>query len=173
MRKWPKERRRFRRDTYNGLRWNLGDFILWHSYRGGEEVFWDTEIGRGRPAWNVQDAAMVTKHLGFQIDLSCGGIDNLYRHHDYTIAVVEAVSGRKFSRYWLHGQHLLVEWKKMSKSRGNVIYPDDLLRQGFSPEEIRFFLIYGHYRDKMSLTDGGSKRLARGWTILKRWSWNL
>lgn len=93
MSRWPKEKRRFRRDTYNGLRWNLGDFILWHSYGGGDEVHWDTEIGRGRPAWNVQDAAMATKHLGFQIDLSCGGIDNLYRHHDYTIAVVEAVSG--------------------------------------------------------------------------------
>lgn len=153
MKRWPKNRRHFRKDTYNGMRWNLGDFVLWHGYRGGDEVSWETGIGRGRPAWNIQDAAMATKFLGFRIDVSCGGIDNLYRHHDYTIAVAEGVSGKEFSRYWLHGEHLLVKGKKMSKSRGNVVYVDDLLRRGYGPEQIRFYLIYGHYRRSMSLTE--------------------
>ena len=90
-----------------------------------------TPIGSGRPAWNIQDAAIVTKHLGFSIDVACGGIDNLVRHHDYTLAIAEAVSGKQFSRYWLHGGHLFVNGKKMSKSTGNVYYPSDLYSQRF------------------------------------------
>ncbi|NIN51976.1 MAG: class I tRNA ligase family protein [Nitrososphaeria archaeon] len=152
MSRWPKKRRRFRKDTYPGMRWNLGDFILWHGYKKDDVVYWETEIGRGRPAWNIQDAAMATKHLGFQIDIYCGGVDNLYRHHDYTIAVAEAVSDEEFAPYWLHGEHLLVDGEKMSKSKGNVVYLDNLLKEGYSLEHIRFYLIYGHYRKKMNLT---------------------
>jgi cysteinyl-tRNA synthetase len=152
MSKWPRKKRRFHLDTYPGTPWNRGDFILWHGCKKGESVCWDTEIGRGRPAWNIQDAAMVTKHLGFSIDVACGGIDNLVRHHDYTLAVAEAVSGEPFSRYWLHGGHLLVDGKKMSKSKGNVYYPDDLLAKGYRPEHVRFFLIYGCYREKLNFT---------------------
>jgi cysteinyl-tRNA synthetase len=95
---------------------------------------------------------MVTKHLGFTIDVACGGIDNLVRHHDYTVAVVEGVSGREFARYWLHGAHLSVDGKKMSKSKGNVYYPADLLAKGYISEHGRFFLIYGHYRKKLNFT---------------------
>ena len=125
---------------------------LWHGCEKGDSACWETEIGTGRPAWNIQDAAMVTEHLGFNIDLACGGIDNLVRHHDYTLAVAEAVSGKTFARYWLHGAHLLVDGKKMSKSRGNVYYPDDLLTRGFSEDQVRFFLIYGQYREKLNFT---------------------
>jgi cysteinyl-tRNA synthetase len=92
--------------------WNKGDFILWHGCGAGDVVCWDTEVGRGRPAWNIQDAAMVTKHLGFSIDIACGGIDNLVRHHDYTLAVAEAASDKPFASYWLHGGHLYVDGKK-------------------------------------------------------------
>ncbi|MCK8602088.1 class I tRNA ligase family protein [Desulfoferrobacter suflitae] len=152
MTRWPKQKRRFRRDTYPGRRWNLGDFILWHGYKDGDSLYWDTEIGRGRPAWNIQDPAIITKHLGYQIDIACGGVDNLYRHHDYNIAVIEAVSGKEFSRYWIHGEHLLVDGKKMSKSRGNIVYPEDLLRDGYDPEQVRFYLIYGHHREELNLT---------------------
>lgn len=152
MSRWPKEKIRFRRDTYPGTRWNLGDFILWHGYKEGEKVYWDTEIGRGRPSWNVQDPAMITKHLGYRVDICCGGVDNLFRHHDYNIAVIEAFSGEEFCRYWVHGEHLLVDGKKMSKSRGNIIYPEDLTKKGLSPQHIRFYLLYGHHRKKMNLT---------------------
>jgi len=161
MSRWPKKKRRFRKDTYTGARWNLGDFILWHGYKEGDDVYWDTEIGRGRPAWNIQDAAMATKHLGFEMDISCGGVDNLYRHHDYTIAVAEAVSRMEYARYWLHGEHLLVDGKKMSKSRGNIVYLDSLLEQGFSPEHIRCYLICGHYREKMNFTKKGLQNASR------------
>ena len=152
MSHWPRKKRRFHRDTYPGTPWNRGDFILWHGCKKGDSACWETEIGAGRPAWNIQDAAMVTKHFGFTLDVACGGIDNLVRHHDYTIAVAEGVSGMEFARYWLHGAHLFVDGKKMSKSKGNVYYPADLLAKGYRNEHVRFFLIYGQYRKKLNFT---------------------
>jgi len=152
---WPQKRVRFWRDTYPGKRWNLGDFILWHAAKRGEpEAFvWDTALGRGRPAWNIQDPAMISQHMGYELDICCGGVDNLYRHHDYNIAVMEAVSGKELAPYWLHGEHLLVRGAKMSKSKGNIIYPEDMFRDGVSPHELRFYLLSVHYRRTMSLTD--------------------
>lgn len=151
MSKWPGKKRRFHKDTYPGTPWNLGDFVLWHGCKQ-DDVCYQTQIGCGRPAWNIQDAAIVSKHLGFTIDVGCGGIDNLVRHHDYTLAVAEAVSCKPFSRYWLHGGHLFVDGKKMSKSKGNVYFPSDLLAKGFSGGQLRFFLIYGPYRKKLNFT---------------------
>ena len=151
MTKWPKKKRRFHLDTYPGTPWNRGDFVLWHGCIQ-EDSCYETSIGRGRPAWNIQDAAIVTKQLGFSVDIVCGGLDNLVRHHDYTLAVAEAVSGKQFSHYWLHGGHLFVDGKKMSKSRGNIYYTSDLTSKGFSGEQLRFFLIYGHYRKKLNFT---------------------
>jgi len=152
MKKWPKTKRRFHLDTYLGTPWNRGHFVLWHGCKKGDKICWDTKVGRGRPAWNIQDAAMVTKHLGFAVDVACGGIDNLVRHHDYTIAVAEGVSGKRFARYWLHGAHLFADGKKMSKSIGNVYYPEDLTAKGYHGDHVRFFLIYGHYSKRMNFT---------------------
>lgn len=161
MRRWPKRKVRFRRDTYPGQRWNLGDFVLWHNRRDTPgEVWWDTEVGHGRPAWNIQDAAMISKHLGHRIDIHAGGVDNLYRHHDYTLAVMEGAAGRPFCPFWVHGGHLLVDGVKMSKSRHNVTYLDDLLEMGFLPRHIRFFLLYGPYREPMDLRMSRLERCA-------------
>jgi cysteinyl-tRNA synthetase len=151
LNKWPKKRRRFHKDTYPGTPWNMGDFILWHGCQESD-ICYKTPVGTGRPAWNIQDAAIVTKHLGFKIDVACGGIDNLVRHHDYNIAIVESVSGEQFSSYWLHGAHLYVDGQKMSKSKGNVYYPKDLQAKGYSGEQIRFFLISGCYRETLDFT---------------------
>ena len=151
MSEWPQKKRRFHLDTYPGTPWNRGDFVLWHGCEP-VDVCYQTSIGIGRPAWNIQDAAIVTKHLGFMIDVGCGGIDNMVRHHDYTLAIAEEVSGKQFSRYWLHGGHLFVDGKKMSKSKGNVYYPKDILAKGFSVRQLRFFLIYRHYRQKLNFT---------------------
>jgi cysteinyl-tRNA synthetase len=152
MSEWPKTRRRFHKDTYPGMPWNKGDFILWHGCKIGDKVCWETEIGKGRPAWNIQDAAMVTKHLGYTIDIACGGIDNLVRHHDYTIAITEAISEKPLSKYWLHGGHLLVDGKKMSKSKGNVLYLNDIIDKNYQSQHLRFFLIFGNYRKKQNFT---------------------
>ncbi|MFW5908575.1 MAG: class I tRNA ligase family protein [Desulfosalsimonas sp.] len=152
MSRWPRKRIRFRKDTYPGLRWNLGDFILWKKRRRFDgDIYWKTELGEGRPAWNIQDPAMITKHLGWELDICCGGIDNIYRHHDYNIAIVEAITGKELANYWLHGGHVRIGGKKMSKSRGNIVYLNDLISRGFQPGHIRFFLIYGNYRDFLNM----------------------
>lgn len=151
MSKWPKMKKRFKRDTYPGRRWNLGDFILWHGFKNGDKVYWDTPIGKGRPSWNIEDPAMISESLGYSLDICCGGVDNLYRHHDYNIAVMESVSGEEFARYWLHGEHVLAGAKKMSKSLHNIVYPEDLVDQGFSWEQVRFYLLSKHYRKKLHL----------------------
>ncbi len=152
MSRWPGQKRRFHKDTYPGMQWNLGDFILWHGYRKGE-IYWDTEIGRGRPAWNIQDPSMILKDYHGTLSLYCGGIDNLFRHHDYTKAILESVRPYPMARYWLHCHHLVVDGRKMSKSRGNIHYIEDLLAEGYTPDEIRFFLIYSHYRGELDYTE--------------------
>jgi cysteinyl-tRNA synthetase len=163
--RWPAKRRRFRKDTYPGVQWNYGDFILWHGERNGDTAVWETAIGRGRPAWNVQDPAMILPFLGPAVDIHAGGIDNLARHHDYTLAIMEVLTGKPYARFWLHGEHLLMAGKKMSKSRGNIVCPATLLAEGYTPEQIRFFLISGHYRERMNLSmetlPGTAERLVR------------
>ncbi|MDR3568275.1 MAG: class I tRNA ligase family protein [Syntrophobacteraceae bacterium] len=151
MSKWPKTKKRFKQDTYPGRRWNLGDFILWHGCGEEDKVCWDTAIGRGRPSWNIQDPAMISESLGYSLDIFCGGIDNIYRHHDYNIAVMESVSGKELARYWLHAEHVLAGGKKMSKSLGNIVYPGDMVERGFSWEQIRFYLLSKHYRKRLNL----------------------
>ncbi len=152
MSKWPKKRRRFHRDTYSNDRWNKGDFILWHGYNEGDKVYWDTKIGKGMPSWNIQDQAMLLKTFGLEADIWCSGIDSTHRHHDYIIATVEAIVGKPFVSYWLHSAHLFFEGEKMSKRKGNIKYPNDLLETECIWNHIRFFFIYGHYRRKLNFT---------------------
>ena len=158
---WPSKIRRFHKDTYPGNNWNIGDFILWHGHRTEEVLSWESSLGRGRPSWNIQDPAMLCDTLGPTVDIWCGGEDNLVRHHDYNIAVMESITGKKLSSYWLHGAHLLVEGKKMSKSRGNVVYPENLLSNGYSGKEVRFFLVYGHYRKRLNFTHKSMEQKAQ------------
>ena len=153
MSKWPKKKVRFHKDTYPGIQWNLGDFILWHGYKKGEKAYWDTSIGRGRPSWNIQDPAMISRYFNETLSIYCGGIDNLYRHHDYTLAILESIRPYPMARFWLHCHHLYVNGQKMSKSKGNIYYTDMLSREGYSMQEIRFFLIYGHYRKDLNFSE--------------------
>ncbi len=152
MNKWPKKKRRFHRDTYTGNRWNKGDFILWHGYKQGDKIYWDTSMGRGRPSWNIQDPAMMPKNFDLKADIWCSGIDSIYRHHDYIIAIIEAVTGKPFDCCWLHAAHLFLDGEKMSKRKGNIEYPRDLLEAECIWNHIRFFFIYGHYRQKLNFT---------------------
>ncbi|HSW62210.1 MAG TPA: class I tRNA ligase family protein [Dissulfurispiraceae bacterium] len=149
MTKWPKKKRRFHKDTYPGAQWNLGDFILWHGCPGGKDGCWDTVIGRGRPSWNVQDASTLLQYFNDTLSIYCGGVDNLYRHHDYNIAILESVRPYPMARYWLHGHYLHVDGRKMSKSKGNIVYTDTLRSDGYSFAEIRFFLLNVHYRETL------------------------
>ena len=94
---------------------------------------------------------MISENLGYSLDIFCGGIDNIYRHHDYNIAVMEAVSGVELARFWIHGEHVLAAGKKMSKSLGNIVYPGDMVERGYSWEQIRFYLLSRHHRKRLNL----------------------
>lgn len=168
MSRWPNRKRRYHRDTYPGMRWNLGDFILWHGYKNGEGVYWDTKIGRGRPAWNVQDPSMIIKHFDETLSAFCGGIDNLIRHHDYSRAILESIRSYPMARFWLHCYHLYVNGEKMSKSKGNIYYTDTVLERGYSIDELRFFLIYGHYRRRLNYSDRNMRNAAERLRYFKK-----
>lgn len=157
---WPAKKKRFHKDTYPGTRWNKGDFILWHGCNKGDRYCWDTVIGKGRPAWNIQDPGMISRHFDETLSVYCGGIDNLFRHHDYTCAILESVRPYPLAKFWLHCHHLHVKGRKMSKSRGNILYTDMLKKQGYAMAEIRFFLIYGHYRRKLNYSGARMRNTA-------------
>ena len=99
MTRWPSEKKRFHKDTYPGMQWNLGDFILWRGCKGEETTCWDTRIGRGRPSWNIQDPSMMSKHFHETLSIYCGGHDNLFRHHDYSKAILESIRPYPMARF--------------------------------------------------------------------------
>ena len=168
MTQWPAEKRRFHKDTYQGLRWNRGDFVLWHGSEEKARISWDTEIGRGRPAWNIQDPSMIIQHFNDTLSIYCGGIDNLFRHHDYSRAILESIHPYPMAKFWLHCHHLYVDNRKMSKSKGNVYYIDTLRKQGYTRDEIRFFLIYAHYRKRLNFSRKTMARAVENLRKLKR-----
>ncbi|MCM8830497.1 MAG: cysteine--tRNA ligase [Candidatus Omnitrophica bacterium] len=130
---------------------DVRDFALWKEEKEG--VFWDTEIGRGRPGWHIECSAMSMKYLGESFDIHTGGVDNIFPHHENEIAQSEAATGKRFVNYWLHCAHLLVNNEKMSKSKGNFYTLRDLLKKGYNPVSIRYLLISTHYRDPLNFTE--------------------
>jgi cysteinyl-tRNA synthetase len=146
---------------------HIADFVLWKAYdskRDGK-IFWESPFGPGRPGWHIECSAMAMKLLGPSIDIHCGGVDNLFPHHENEIAQCECYSGCKFVRYWLHAEHLLVDHKKMSKSLGNFYTLRDLMKRGYSGPEVRYLLLSSHYRTQLNFTfaglDGARASLAR------------
>ena len=132
---------------------NLGDFALWKAYVEKDgDVFWESPWGRGRPGWHIECSAMSTTILGESFDLHTGGVDNIFPHHDDEIAQSEAVSGKTYSKYWMHCGYLIVDGKKMSKSLGNFYTMQDLLDKGYNGREIRYELLATHYRQALNFT---------------------
>jgi len=129
------------------------DFVLWKTWIPEDgEVYWETEVGKGRPGWHIECSAMAMKYLGETFDIHCGGVDNIFPHHENEIAQSEAVTGKTFVNYWLHNEHLLVEGRKMSKKSGNFYTLRDLLKQNIDPIAIRFLLLSTHYRAQFNFT---------------------
>jgi cysteinyl-tRNA synthetase len=130
------------------------DFALWKAWDPADgDVFWETELGKGRPGWHIECSAMSMKYLGESFDIHTGGIDNKFPHHENEIAQSESMTGRKFVNFWLHADFLYVQGKEMHKSVGNVVYLRDLLRQGHDPLTVRLLFISARYRDPLNLTD--------------------
>jgi cysteinyl-tRNA synthetase len=133
---------------------NPRDFAVW-KMRKGDEPFWETALGEGRPGWHLECSAMSMKYLGETFDIHTGGVDNIFPHHENEIAQSEAATGRPFVRFWLHAAHLIVDGEKMSKSKGNFFTLRDLRDRGYQPRPIRYLLLSGHYRKQLNFTFEG------------------
>ena len=132
------------------------DFALWKAWTPeDDDVYWETELGKGRPGWHIECSAMSMKYLGETFDIHCGGVDNMFPHHENETAQSEAATGKKFVNYWMHNEHLQVEGKKMSKSLGNFYTLRDLLAKGYDPIAIRYLLMSTHYRQQFNFTFEG------------------
>ncbi len=130
---------------------NSKDFVLWftNSKFGEQQMMWDSPWGRGYPGWHIECSAMSMKYLGESFDIHCGGIDAIPVHHTNEIAQSEAATNHKWVNYWVHGEFLLDETGKMSKSKGEFLTLSLLKSKGYDPMDYRFFVLGGHYRSQL------------------------
>lgn len=151
-------------DEYDKESWQ--DFALWKAWKPEDGPNrWESPWGPGRPGWHIECSAMSMRYLGESFDLHSGGIDLIFPHHENEIAQSEAATGKTFSKHWFHVAHLRVDGTKMSKSLGNLYTLEDVTKRGFSPAELRYLLLSGHYRQSLNFTWEG---LAAARTALKR-----
>ncbi|MDR1317930.1 MAG: cysteine--tRNA ligase [Spirochaetales bacterium] len=137
---------------------NPHDFVLWftRSKFENQTMVWDSPWGRGYPGWHLECSAMSMRYLGEQFDIHCGGIDHIPVHHTNEIAQSEAATGKcPWVKYWLHGEFLIMDRGKMSKSRGGFLTLDRLVEEGFSPLDFRYFCLGGHYRSQLKFSFDG------------------
>lgn len=135
---------------------NPGDFVLWFTLEGSKYpnqiMQWDSPWGRGFPGWHIECSAMATKYLGARIDIHCGGIDHIPVHHTNEIAQSECCSGHKWVNYWLHNEFLLLDAGKMSKSSGDFLTLQKLVKDGYRPAHYRYLCLTAHYRGQLKFS---------------------
>ena len=138
-------------DEYN--KEELNDFVIWKAWKPSDgRVFWQTDLGKGRPGWHLECSAMSMKYLGSHFDIHSGGVDLIFPHHTNEIAQSEAVVGQKFVNYWLHNAHLIVEGQKMSKSFGNFYTLKNIKERKLNPLLLRLILLKTHYRQTLDFS---------------------
>jgi cysteinyl-tRNA synthetase len=157
-------------DTYE--KDDARDFVLWKAPKEGE-IFWETEIGKGRPGWHIECSVMAIQYLGATLDIHAGGIDLIFPHHENEIAQSEALTGKQFARFWMHSEFLLVEGQKMSKSLGNFFTLRDILQKGYPPETVRYLLASVPYRKSLNFTFDGLKSAATAIDRLRNYELRL
>ena len=159
---------RVKHDEYD--KEHIGDFALWKAWDEADgDVKWDSPWGPGRPGWHIECSAMSMALLGDQIDIHCGGVDNIFPHHEAEIAQSEGVTGKKFVRYWLHCAHLLVDGQKMAKSLGNFYTVPDVLAKGYTGRELRYALLRVHYRVPLNFTWEGMNEARESLARIDEW----
>ncbi|MFH1501273.1 MAG: cysteine--tRNA ligase [archaeon] len=142
---------RVKNDEYD--KENVQDFVLWKFYdKEDGDVFWEVDIGKGRPGWHIECSAMAMKYLGESFDIHSGGIDLVFPHHENEIAQSEGATGKQFAKYWVHNEWMLVDGKKMSKSLGNFYTLRDIKEKGYSPLDMRYFYLTGNYKTQINFT---------------------
>ncbi len=131
---------------------DVQDFALWKAV-GEDEVGYDSPWGKGRPGWHIECSVMSQTILGNKLDIHAGGVDLIFPHHENEIAQSEAKTGEKpFVKYWIHGAHILVDGKKMSKSLHNFFTLSELEKQEIDPLALRYLYLQTHYRQEMNFT---------------------
>ena len=138
---------------------DVRDFVLWKAAKDGEPS-WDSPWGPGRPGWHLECSVMGIALLGESFDIHCGGVDNIFPHHENEIAQSESATDKPFVHTWLHSEHLILDKTKMSKSLGNQYTLSDLLDQGHQPRVLRHLLLSVHYRQKLSFSDDAVSQAA-------------
>ncbi len=163
---------RVKNDEYD--KEHVGDFALWKAWDEADgDVTWESPWGRGRPGWHIECSAMATALLGDQLDIHCGGVDNIFPHHEAEIAQTEGCTGKTFVRYWLHCAHLLVDGQKMSKSLGNFYTIADVIAKGYSGREVRYTLMRVNYRMPLNFTWEGMEEARESLKRIDEWSERL
>ncbi|MFH1358447.1 MAG: cysteine--tRNA ligase [archaeon] len=148
---------------------NVSDFALWKFYdKEDGDVFWDVDIGKGRPGWHIECSAMSSKYLGQPFDIHTGGVDLIFPHHENEIAQSEGAKCKKFVDYWVHNEWMMVNGKKMSKSLGNYFTVRDIIEKGYTPLALRYFFLTGHYRSQLNFTLDNLKNSQNSLERLKR-----
>ena len=123
------------------------DFVLWKAWKPEDgDVFWKSDLGTGRPGWHMECSCMSIKYLGETIDIHAGAVDLIFPHHQNEIAQSEAVTGKRFVNYWLHGAHINVDDEKMSKSLGNFLTVRDIVSSPDDARAFRYLVVSNHYR---------------------------
>jgi cysteinyl-tRNA synthetase len=151
---------------------NVRDFVLWKAAKEGEPS-WDTPLGRGRPGWHIECSVMSMKYLGETFDIHSGGRDLIFPHHENEIAQSEAATGKPFVRVWLHGEHLIVNGEKMSKSLGNVFTLRDLIAKQYKPTAIRYLLMSVPFRSLLNFTFEGLHQAQQSVERLRNFQFRL
>jgi cysteinyl-tRNA synthetase len=142
-------------DTDSYDKEDVRDFVLWKVAKPGEPS-WDVVDPPGRPGWHLECSAMALRLLGEPpIDIHTGGVDLVFPHHENEIAQSEGATGKPFSRFWMHVEHLLVDNQKMSKSLGNTYTIPDVVAKGYRPSAVRYLLLSAHYRKQLNFTWSG------------------
>lgn len=131
---------------------NPYDFALWIKAPANHLMKWDSPWGPSYPGWHIECSAMSTKYLGEKFDIHTGGIDLVPTHHENEIAQNKGACGKNPAHYWIHGEYLLINGGKMSKSLGNTYLIDDIIARGYSPLAYRLFNYSCHYRGKLNFT---------------------
>lgn len=134
---------------------NPADFAVWKFSPEGQhrQMEWDTPWARkGFPGWHIECSAMSMKYLGKHFDIHCGGVDHIPVHHENEIAQSEATTGEKYVNYWIHGEFMMVDGKRMGKSEGNAFLLKDLAEKGFDPMVYRYLNLGIHYRMQLNFT---------------------
>ena len=156
---------------------NPHDFALWKLSKQGEQrqQEWPSPWGVGFPGWHIECTAFIFSLLGKQIDIHTGGVDHIAIHHNNEIAQAESLTGKQYSRYWLHNEFITIEGRKVSKSLGNTIYLSQIVDRGFSARALRYLYLTVHYRSPSNFTweaiegaDQALKRLTRTYLELPK-----